>query len=54
VVMLQYEGEDHHLADFANKVDYSMKMLEFFNHYLKGEPVPLWWQQGQPYQSDKQ
>ena len=50
VVMLQYEGEDHHLADFANKVDYSMKMLEFFNHYLKGEPAPLWWQQGQPYQ----
>lgn len=50
VVMLQYEGEDHHLADYANKVDYSIKMLEFFNHYLKGEPAPLWWQQGQPYQ----
>lgn len=53
VVMLQYEGEDHHLADFANKVDYSIKMLEFFNHYLKGEPAPLWWQQGQPYQVNK-
>lgn len=50
VVMLHYEGEDHHLAHFANKLDYSIKMLEFFNHYLKGEPAPAWWQQGQPYQ----
>ncbi|WP_423186859.1 prolyl oligopeptidase family serine peptidase [Alishewanella sp. d11] len=49
VVMLHYEGEDHHLARFANKLDYSIKMLEFFNHYLKGEPAPAWWQQGQPY-----
>lgn len=50
VVMLQYEGEDHHLALYANKVDYSIKMLEFFNHFLKGEPAPAWWQQGIPYQ----
>lgn len=50
VVMLHYEGEDHHLAHFANKLDYSIKMLEFFNHYLKGAPAPVWWQQGQPYQ----
>lgn len=50
VVMLHYEGEDHHLARFANKLDYSIKMLEFFNHYLKGEPAPSWWLQGQPYQ----
>lgn len=50
VVMLQYEGEDHHLARYANKVDYSIKMLEFFNHFLKGAPAPDWWQQGQRYQ----
>lgn len=53
VVMLQYEGEDHHLARYANKVDYSIKMLEFFNHFLKGAPAPAWWQQGQPYQKNQ-
>ncbi|MCC5827440.1 prolyl oligopeptidase family serine peptidase [Alkalimonas sp.] len=51
VVMLHYEGEGHHLQRFANKLDYSIKMLEFFNYYLKGEPAPDWWQQGMPYQS---
>lgn len=52
VVLLQYEGEGHHLARFANKLDYSIKMLEFFNHYLKGEPAPDWWQHGIPYQAN--
>lgn len=51
VVMLHYEGEGHHLARFANKLDYSIKMLEFFNHYLKGDPAPAWWQYGMPYQA---
>ncbi|MEN3159811.1 prolyl oligopeptidase family serine peptidase [Alkalimonas sp. NCh-2] len=51
VVMLHYEGEGHHLQRFANKLDYSIKMLEFFNHYLKGEPAPEWWLQGMPYQA---
>jgi dipeptidyl aminopeptidase/acylaminoacyl peptidase len=49
VVMLQYEGEPHHLQRYANKLDYTIKMLEFFDHYLKGAPAPLWWQQGMPY-----
>ncbi|WP_445426680.1 prolyl oligopeptidase family serine peptidase [Alishewanella sp. HL-SH06] len=50
VVMLQYEGEPHHLKQYANKIDYTIKMLEFFDHYLKGKPAPKWWQQGMPYQ----
>lgn len=50
VVMLQYEGEPHHLQRFANKIDYSIKMLEFFDHFLKGEPAPRWWQEGLEYQ----
>lgn len=50
VVMLHYEGEPHHLQQYANKVDYSIKMLEFFDHFLKGEPAPDWWTQGLPYQ----
>ena len=50
VVMLHYEDEPHHLQQYANKVDYSIKMLEFFDHYLKGKPAPQWWTEGLPYQ----
>ena len=50
VVMLHYEGEPHHLQRFANKIDYTVKMLEFFDHYLKGEPAPSWWVEGLEYQ----
>jgi acetyl esterase/lipase len=49
VVMLQYEGENHGLAKRANQKDYTVRMLEFFNHYLKGEPAPGWWTDGVPH-----
>ncbi|TKB56677.1 S9 family peptidase [Ferrimonas aestuarii] len=49
VVMLQYEGEPHHLKKYPNKVDYSIKMKAFFDHHLKGAPAPTWWTQGVPY-----
>ncbi|EGN76446.1 dipeptidyl aminopeptidase/acylaminoacyl peptidase [Idiomarina sp. A28L] len=50
VVMLQYEGEPHHLQRYANKIDYTLKMLEFFDYYLKGEEAPEWWVEGLEYQ----
>ena len=46
---LQYRGEDHHLAKYPNKLDYAIKMKEFFDHYLKGEPAPVWMTEGIPY-----
>jgi dipeptidyl aminopeptidase/acylaminoacyl peptidase len=49
VVMLQYKGENHGLAKRANQKDYTVRMLEFFNHYLKGEPAPEWWVDGVPH-----
>lgn len=49
VAMLHYEDEPHHLQRYANKIDYTVKMLEFFDHYLKGEPAPDWWAEGMPY-----
>ncbi len=42
VVMLQYEGENHGLAKAENQRDYSVRMREFFDHHLKGEPAPPW------------
>ncbi|MGX5914401.1 prolyl oligopeptidase family serine peptidase [Aliidiomarina sp. Khilg15.8] len=50
VVMLHYEDEPHHLQRYANKIDYTVKMKEFFDHYLKGEDAPDWWVEGMPYQ----
>jgi len=49
VVMLQYKGENHGLAKRANQKDYTVRMLEFFDHYLKGEPAPGWWTDGVPH-----
>ncbi|GAA4901164.1 alpha/beta hydrolase family protein [Ferrimonas pelagia] len=48
VVMLQYEGEPHHLKEYHNKLDYSLKMMAFFDHTLQGAAAPSWWLQGQP------
>ena len=46
VVMLQYVGENHGLRKPENRKDYSYRMLDFFNHHLKGETPPTWWTDG--------
>jgi dienelactone hydrolase len=50
--LLQYRGEGHHLAKYPNKLDYSIKMREFFDHYLKGAPAPEWMTEGVPYRGE--
>ncbi|HEX7486278.1 MAG TPA: prolyl oligopeptidase family serine peptidase [Vicinamibacterales bacterium] len=49
-ILLQYRGEPHHLQKYPNKLDYSIKMKQYFDHYLKGEPAAEWITNGQPYQ----
>ena len=49
VIMLQYEGEPHHLKKYPNKVDYTIKMKQFFDHHLKGQAAPKWMTDGVPY-----
>ncbi|HUF10370.1 MAG TPA: prolyl oligopeptidase family serine peptidase, partial [Rhodothermales bacterium] len=51
-IFLQYRGEPHHLKKYPNKLDYSIKMKEYFDHYLKGEPAPAWISVGVPYEGD--
>lgn len=46
VVMIQYKGENHGLAKLENMKDYGVRMLEFFDHFLKGKPAPDWWANG--------
>jgi len=48
-ILLQYRDEPHHLKQYADKLDYSIKMKEFFDHYLKGAPAPAWMAEGVPY-----
>jgi acetyl esterase/lipase len=50
VVFLQYEDEPHHLKKYPNKLDYSIKMMQYFDHYLKGQAAPNWLEQGVAYQ----
>ena len=49
VVMLQYVGENHGLQKPANQKDYTVRMKEFFDHWLMGKPAPAWYTDGVPY-----
>ena len=51
-IFLQYRDEPHHLKKYPNKVDYSIKMMQFFDHHLKGEPAPPWMTEGVPYKGE--
>ena len=42
VIMLEYTGENHGLAKPSNQRDYTVRMKEFFDHYLMGAPAPDW------------
>jgi dipeptidyl aminopeptidase/acylaminoacyl peptidase len=48
VIMLEYIGENHSLRKPANQRDYTVRMMEFFDHYLKGAPAPDWMVKGVP------
>jgi hypothetical protein len=52
VFMLEYEKEPHILRKYYNKVDYAIKMKQFFDHYLKGKPAPEWLIKGIPYRGN--
>jgi dipeptidyl aminopeptidase/acylaminoacyl peptidase len=46
VVLMQYKGENHGLAKIENRKDYSVRMMEFFDHHLKGKEAPDWLKSG--------
>jgi dipeptidyl aminopeptidase/acylaminoacyl peptidase len=48
VIMLEYVGENHGLRKPANQRDYTVRMMEFFDHYLKDAPAPDWMKDGVP------
>lgn len=48
VWMLNYAGEIHWPMKMANRIDFQKRMFQFFNHYLKGESMPRWMEDGLP------
>jgi dipeptidyl aminopeptidase/acylaminoacyl peptidase len=47
--MFVYNGEKHGLRRRINQKDYTRRMQEFFDHFLKGAPAPEWMEKGIPY-----
>jgi dipeptidyl aminopeptidase/acylaminoacyl peptidase len=48
VVLLEYVGENHGLAQSPNQRDYARRMTEWFDHYLKGAAPSEWITDGVP------
>lgn len=46
VWLLQYNGEAHNLKERRNRKDITRRLQQFFDHYLKGEPMPSWMKNG--------
>lgn len=46
--MLNYNDDDHNLTKLPYKMDLSIRMRQFFDHYLQGKPAPLWLKNGMP------
>lgn len=45
VWMLQYDEQDHILRDDA-AMDFTVRQQQFFDHYLRDKPLPIWMSRG--------
>lgn len=48
VWLLNYNGEAHNLVQRQNRKDIQRRELEFFDHFLKGQPAAPWIDKGVP------
>jgi dipeptidyl aminopeptidase/acylaminoacyl peptidase len=46
--MLQYNKESHNLGSRVNAKDLTIRLSQFFDHFLKGAPMPVWMSRGVP------
>ncbi len=46
--LLVYNNEAHNLVERKNRKDIQIREQQFFDHYLKGEPMPTWMSNGVP------
>ena len=47
--LLEYNREAHNLSNRKNAKDLSKRLSDFFDHYLKGAPLPDWMKPDTPY-----
>ena len=43
---LNYKGEGHFLGNQAAQKDWTIRMMQFFDYYLKGTKEPRWMKEG--------
>jgi dipeptidyl aminopeptidase/acylaminoacyl peptidase len=48
VWMLNYNGEPHWPVKRENRMDFQIRMKQFFDHYLKNAALPPWMKEGVP------
>ncbi|MBT5425650.1 MAG: S9 family peptidase, partial [Bacteroidetes bacterium] len=46
--LLNYNNAAHWPTRLEDKHDFQIRMAQFFDHYLKGEPMPKWMKEGVP------
>jgi len=44
--LLSYNDEEHNLTKRPDRKDISIRKMQFFDHYLKGAPMPYWMKYG--------
>jgi dienelactone hydrolase len=49
VIFLQYRDEPHHPQKYPNKIDYTIRMKEYFDYHLRGMEPARWISEGRPY-----
>lgn len=46
--MLNYNNQPHWVNTWATRLDWAIRMQQFFDHYLKDSPAPRWMKEGVP------
>ncbi len=49
VILLSYPGEGHGLRSYDNQKDFQIRMRQFYEHHLRGAPMPKWMEEGRPF-----
>lgn len=49
VYLFNYNGQPHGIQNRADQKDYTIRMQQYFDHFLKGAPAPAWMEKGVPY-----
>ena len=49
VYLFTYNGEPHGLRRRPNQKDYTLRLQQYFDYYLKGAPKPEWMERGIPF-----